>query len=136
MNDLPGKSFGEPEISGVVLRPPNGLELSRHVPSRADQTDNQTYEARGASAPGQRTARGRLLRRVRLCLLEPPREAALTTKMPRRARKTSFCAVAAGESVPGRSRSTAGANSRAGVAASAQDVGYAVAAAQSAVREI
>src|SRR5437588_8176475 len=39
----------------------NVLSLSRHVPSRAGQTDTQIYEGRGAEAPGQRTARGRLL---------------------------------------------------------------------------
>src|ERR1041385_543415 len=33
-------------------------------PSRADHGDTRTYEARGASAPGQRTAASRLLRRV------------------------------------------------------------------------
>ena len=40
---------------------PNVLSLSRHVPSRADQTGTRTYEARGAEALDQRTARGRLL---------------------------------------------------------------------------
>src|SRR5438105_418500 len=40
---------------------PNVLSLSRHVPPRAGQTDTPIYEARGADAPGQRTARGRLL---------------------------------------------------------------------------
>src|SRR5256885_307425 len=44
---------------------PNVLSLSRRVPPRADQTDTRINEARGAEAPGQRTARGRLLRRVR-----------------------------------------------------------------------
>src|ERR1051325_2704685 len=40
------------------------LPLSRRVPSGAGGTDPGTYRARGAEAPGQRTARGRLLRRV------------------------------------------------------------------------
>jgi hypothetical protein len=35
------------------------------VPSRAGRTDTRTCEARGAEAPRQRTARGRLLQRVR-----------------------------------------------------------------------
>src|SRR5437763_16347599 len=48
----------------LVLHPPNVLSLSRHVPSRASQTDTRIYEARGAEAPGQRTAASRLLRRV------------------------------------------------------------------------
>ena len=39
----------------------NVLSLSRHVPSRAGQADTRIYKARGAEAPGQRTARGRLL---------------------------------------------------------------------------
>src|SRR5437764_9886706 len=43
------------------LRAANVLSLSRHVPSRAGQTDTRIYEARGAEAPDQRTARGRLL---------------------------------------------------------------------------
>src|SRR5439155_10551941 len=34
------------------------------VPSRAGQTDTRLCEARGAEAPRQRTARGRLLQRV------------------------------------------------------------------------
>jgi len=42
-------------------RPANVLSLSRHVPSPAGQTDTRIYEARGAEAPDQRTARGRLL---------------------------------------------------------------------------
>ena len=41
--------------------PANVLSLSRHVPSRAGQTDTRIHEARGAEAPDQRTARGRLL---------------------------------------------------------------------------
>src|SRR5256885_1457165 len=46
------------------VRQPNVLSLSRRVPSGAGRTDRLVYEARGAEAPGQRTARGRLLRRV------------------------------------------------------------------------
>ncbi len=42
----------------------NVLSLSRSRPSRASQTDTGTCGARGAEAPGQRTAASRLLRRV------------------------------------------------------------------------
>ena len=54
----------------------NVLSLSRSRPSCTDQPDTWTCEARGAEAPGQRTAASRLLRRVRhpvaeLALLEP-----------------------------------------------------------------
>src|SRR5204862_6488339 len=45
----------------------DGLTFFRsadRVPPRADQTATRTCEGRGAEAPGQRTARGRLLRRV------------------------------------------------------------------------
>ena len=45
-------------------RSPNVLPLSRARPSRADHPDTGTCEARGASAPGQRTAARRLQRRV------------------------------------------------------------------------
>ena len=41
------------------------------VPSRAGHTDTRTYEARGVEAPGQRTARGRLQRRVRRRIIAP-----------------------------------------------------------------
>jgi hypothetical protein len=43
---------------------PSDVSSAGRVPSRADQTDTRIYEPRGAEAPGQRTARGRLLRRV------------------------------------------------------------------------
>ena len=42
----------------------NVLSLSRARPSCGGQTDTRTGEARGASAPDQRTAASRLLRRV------------------------------------------------------------------------
>src|SRR5437764_3072034 len=44
-----------------VFRRANVLSLSRHVPSRAGQTDTRIHGAQGAEAPDQRTARGRLL---------------------------------------------------------------------------
>jgi len=47
--------------------------LSRERPSCADQTDTRTYEARGAEAPGHRTAASRLLRRVRRRAIDDPR---------------------------------------------------------------
>ena len=49
------------KCGGTMSGPPNVLSLSRHVPSRAGQTDTRICEARGAEAPDQRTARGRLL---------------------------------------------------------------------------
>jgi len=50
-----------PYLSKLPTYRPNVLSLSRHVPSPAGQTDTRIYEARGAEAPDQRTARGRLL---------------------------------------------------------------------------
>src|SRR5207244_1564158 len=41
------------------------LSLSRHVPFRSSSATRRVALRRGAEAPGQRTARGRLLRRVR-----------------------------------------------------------------------
>src|SRR5262245_19158192 len=45
-------------------RHPNVLSLSRHVPSLSGSAARRVALKRGAEAPGQRTARGRLLRRV------------------------------------------------------------------------
>jgi len=50
-------------LHGLSVRP-TFLSLSRSRPSRAEQTARRTHEARGAEAPGQRTAASRLLRRV------------------------------------------------------------------------
>jgi hypothetical protein len=41
---------------------PTFLRSAGRVPSHADHADPRTDEERGAKAPGQRTARGRLLR--------------------------------------------------------------------------
>ena len=49
------------DILTRVAGRPIVLSLSRHVPSRAGRTDTWTREGRGAEAPDQRTARGRLL---------------------------------------------------------------------------
>src|SRR5262249_7074220 len=70
----PARHFGSAYSGGCVREPTclrartlgrhNVLSLSRSRPSRADHADTRTYEARGAEAPGQRTAASRLLRRV------------------------------------------------------------------------
>ena len=52
---------GKSRVDANLVRRANVLSLSRHVPSPAGQTDTRILGARGAKAPSQRTARGRLL---------------------------------------------------------------------------
>src|SRR6266496_4317116 len=51
-------------VSSALLVRLTFFRSADRVPSRADNSDTRTYEARGAEAPRQRTARGRLLRGV------------------------------------------------------------------------
>src|SRR6266496_3109464 len=51
-------------VSSALLVRLTFFRSADRVPSRADHADTRTYEARGAEAPRQRTARGRLQRRV------------------------------------------------------------------------